>query len=121
MEAFIPFLFHALREGTPVRGVTRLPMKQAGLALPHLTKTASENWTASCVITGNLVAVLRGQEEFRTADHSDYIQEGSEEVRTQSILREEEALVDTIAGAPVQYARCLWRATKMEAWMTMQT
>ena len=61
MEAFIPSLFHGLREGTPVRGVTRLPMKQAGLVLPYLTKTASENWTASCVITGNLVAVLRGR------------------------------------------------------------
>ena len=37
-------------------------MKQAGLAFPDPTKTAPENWMATCVITGQLVAVLRFQE-----------------------------------------------------------
>ena len=50
--------------------VTRLPVKQAGLDLPDPKKTAPEKWTASCVITGHLVAVLRVEEEFHTADHS---------------------------------------------------
>ena len=47
--------------------VTLLPVKQAGLALPDPMKMAPENWMASCVVTVNLVAALRGQEEFRTA------------------------------------------------------
>ena len=38
-DAFIPAHFQGLREGTPGRGVTRLPMKQAGLVLPDLIKT----------------------------------------------------------------------------------
>ena len=38
-EAFIPDLFHDLREGTPGRGFTRLPMKQVDLELPDLTNT----------------------------------------------------------------------------------
>ena len=59
-ETFVPALFEGLREGMPKRGVTRLPVKQAGLALPDLYQTASENWTASCVITEHLVASLRG-------------------------------------------------------------
>ena len=44
--------------------------KQAGLTLPDRTKTAPQNSTASCVITGHLVAAIMGLEEFRTADHS---------------------------------------------------
>ena len=33
-EIFVPALFHGLREKLPERWVTRLPVKQAGLALP---------------------------------------------------------------------------------------
>ena len=53
-------LFKGLQEGVPERGVTGLPIKQAGLALPDPYQTAPENWTTSCVITGHLVAALRG-------------------------------------------------------------
>ena len=60
-EAFIPAFLHGLGEGTPRRGVTHLPVKQASLALPDPTKTAPENCTKSCIITGHLVAALRGQ------------------------------------------------------------
>ena len=76
-------------------------MKQAGLELPDPTKKSPENWTASCVITGNLVAALRGQEEFRTADHSACIQEVRTVVRKWSVLLAEEDLAKTLAGAPV--------------------
>ena len=72
-ENFIPALFQDLGEGTPGRGVNRLPVKQAVLTLPDTTNTAPENWTASYVITGHVVAALRGQEEFRTSDHSAFL------------------------------------------------
>ena len=68
-EIFVPALFRGLSEGLPTRENTRLPVKQAGLALPDPVQTAPENWTASCVITGHLVAALRGQVVFRTAEH----------------------------------------------------
>ena len=42
-EIFVPALFHGLREGVPERGVTRLPVKQAGLALPDPSQTSPEN------------------------------------------------------------------------------
>ena len=67
-EVFLPALFQGLKEGLPTRANTRLPVKQAGLAIPDPIKTAPENWTASCVITGHLVAALRGQAAFRTAN-----------------------------------------------------
>ena len=50
-ETFVSALFEGQGEGAPERGVTRLPAKQARLALPYPTLTSPENWTASCVIT----------------------------------------------------------------------
>ena len=69
-EVFLPALFQGLTEGLQTRENTRLPVKQAGLAIPDLVLTAPENWTASCVITGHLVSALRGQTTFWTADHT---------------------------------------------------
>ena len=69
-ETFLPDLFQGPGEGTPGREVTRLPMIHTGQSLPNPTKMAPENWTVSCVITGQLVTVLRVQEEFRVVDHS---------------------------------------------------
>ena len=60
-ETFVPALFEGLQEEVPERGVTRLPVKQVGLDLPDPSQTAPKNWTASCVITGHLVAALRVQ------------------------------------------------------------
>ena len=68
-ETFVPALFEGLGDSVPERGVTRLPVRQAGLALPDLSQTAPENWTASCFITGHLISAPRGQVGFRTANH----------------------------------------------------
>ena len=97
-EIFVPALFEGLREGVPERGANRLPVKQAGLALPNPSQTAPENWTASCVITGHLVASLMGQVEFRTADHSACLREGWTAVRRRGQIRAEEALTTALEG-----------------------
>ena len=39
-EIFVAALFQGLREGVPEQGFTRLPIKQAGLALPDPSQTA---------------------------------------------------------------------------------
>ena len=39
-ETFVPDFFEGLDEGTPKRGVTRLLVKQAGLALPDPSQMA---------------------------------------------------------------------------------
>ena len=41
-ETFFPAFFQGLGEGTPGRGVTSIPAKQAVLALLYLTKKALE-------------------------------------------------------------------------------
>ena len=74
-RTFLPDLFQGLEEGALGIGVTHLLVKQKRLALTDPTNMSPENWTASCVIAGHLIAALRGQEEFRTADHSAYLRE----------------------------------------------
>ena len=81
--------------------------QQAGLALPDPTQTAPENWMASCVITGHLVVALRGQVEFRTADHLACLREGQTAVRRRGQIRAEEALTAALEGSPVLHARRL--------------
>ena len=101
----MPDLFQGLGEGAPGRGATCLSVKQAGLDLPESMLTSPENWAVSCFITGQLVAALRGQVEFRTADHSACLQEGRTSVWKRSSQREEETLEATIVEYPVQGAR----------------
>ena len=79
-------------------------MKQAGLALPDPVNTSPKNWTASCLITGHLVAALRGQVIFRTADHSACIWGGRLAVRHREEKRVKEALTAALEGAPVLQA-----------------
>ena len=104
-ETFMPALFEGLREGVPERGVTCLSVKQAGLALPESSQTAPENWTASCVITGHLVAALRGQVEFWMADHLACLREGRTAVRRLGQRQAEEYLKATLEGAPFLQSR----------------
>ena len=104
-ETFVPALFEGLGDGVPERGVTRLTAKQAGFDLPDPSQTAPENWTASYVITGHLVAAIRGQVEFWRADHSACLRERRTAVRGREQRRAEEALAAALEGAPVQHAR----------------
>ena len=118
-EIFVPALYEGLREGVQQRDITRLPVKQVGLALTDPTQNPPENWTASCVITGHLVAALRGQVEFRTAEHSACLREGWTAMRRRRQSWAEEALAAALEGDPVLHARCMRRAANTEAWITV--
>ena len=98
--AFIPEIFYSVGDEAPGRAITRLPLNQAALALPDPTRTAPDNWQASCVITGHLVSALRGQVTFRTADHAACLRDGRAAVRWKSVAKSMVSLEATIAGAP---------------------
>ena len=117
---FLPALFEGVGDGYPGRAITRLPVKQAGLALPDPTRTAPDNCQVSCVITGHLVSALRGQVTFRTADHAACLRDGRAAVRRKSVAKTMASLETTIAGAPESVTRRLTRATKTGAWLTVQ-
>ena len=120
VKAFLPEIFEGVEDGYLGREINRLPVKQAGMALPDLTRTAPENWQASCVITGYLVSALRGQVPFRTADHAACLQIGRAAFRWQNMAKAMASPETTIAGAPAVVTCRLQRATKTGAWMTMQ-
>ena len=92
------------RGGTKDRGHLSVSEK-GGTTLLEPTKTAPENWRASCVITGHLLAALRGQMEFRTADHLACIKEGRKVVWWRSAQKARESLAVTFTWYPVQGAR----------------
>ena len=58
--------------------------------------------------------------EFRTADHSECLQEGQTAVRRSGHIRAEEALTAALEGAPVLHVHRLQRAAKTGAWLTLK-
>ena len=80
-DTLLPALFQGAMSQILGIEITGLPVKQDGIALPNPTQTAGSNWTVSCVITGHLVAALRGTAEFRSGDHALLMGEGREEIR----------------------------------------
>ena len=76
---FLPSLFQGDTEQLLVRAITGLPVKQARFSLPDPNQTVRENCTASCLITGHLVAALQGTEEFRSGNNSLLVKEEREE------------------------------------------
>ena len=98
--AFLPEIFEGVGDGAPGRAITRLPVNQAGLALPDPTRKAPDNWQASCVIKGHLVSELRGQVTLRMADHAACLQDGRAAVGRKSVAKAMASLEATIAGGP---------------------
>ena len=63
---------------------------------------------------------LKGQVEFRTANHLACLREGRTAVRRRRNIRVEEALTAALKGGPVLHARRLQLAEKTGAWLTVQ-
>ena len=82
-DIFLPSLFQGDTSQIPGRAITSLPVKQSRTSLPEPPRTARENWTASCVVTGHLVAALYGTDEFRSGNHALLMGEEREEIRHQ--------------------------------------
>ena len=57
-STFLPGLFQVVTDGIPEWVITRIPVKQAGMALLDSTMSTSENLMASFVVIGNSVAAL---------------------------------------------------------------
>ena len=79
-NTFLPYIFQGATSHIPCMAITSLPAKQAGIVLPDTTLTKGVNWMASCVITGHLVATLRGTVENRSGNHALLMEEGREEI-----------------------------------------
>ena len=82
--------------------------------------TAQANWTASTVVTGHLVASLRGRVEFRSADHELMMKDGRAEIRRRNVAAAEERLKGELSRLPTKkMRRKICRAKKTGAWLTV--
>ena len=73
---FLPSLFQGSTSQIPRSAITGLPFIHNGISLPNPTQTVGTNWTASCMITGNLVAALRETAKLRSGNHALLMEEG---------------------------------------------
>ena len=119
-DSFLKYFFQGLGGVITWQGVTRLLVKQAGLVLPDPTKMDPDNWKVSYLITAQLVAAIRGREEFWTADHATTLCEGRGEVRRMNVFRLESALEEILSSVSTKVTRRLQRVMKMGAWLTLQ-
>ena len=63
---FLQYLFQGKITIVLTRGFIHLPVNQSRLALPDPTLSALDHWTALCVVTVHLVAVIWGRRYLHT-------------------------------------------------------
>ena len=116
---FLPALFKGGASYISRRAVTVLPVKQAGIALPDPTHTTGSNWAASCVITGHLVAALRGTGEFWSGDHALLIREGRDKIRRCHTEATDISLGEARAATSTEDALRMGRIMRTGAWVSV--
>ena len=87
------------------------------IALPDLTQTAGANWTTSCVITGRLIARLRGMAKFRSGNHTLLMREGKDKIQRRHAEETETALGEARADTLNPDAQRLRRIQRTGAWL----
>ena len=74
---------------------------------------------ASCVITGHLVAALRGTAEFRSGDRALLMEEGREEIQRRHTEAAEAALGEAWAYASMEDTQWTGRIQRTGAWLSV--
>ena len=108
-DGFLLSLFKGATYQILGREVTGFPVNQAEIALIDPTQTAGDNWTASCVITGHLVAALHVMDKFWSGDHPPLMQEVRDEIRQQHAKAAETELGEARSAASTEDARQVGR------------
>ena len=67
-EEFILDMLCVVEESMPRPEISKRMVKQVVLFLPDPNVSTLEHWTASCVVTGHLVATLQVQTDLRNGD-----------------------------------------------------
>ena len=117
--AFLPDLFKGFTYHISRIEVTGMPVKQAGIAFPDPNQTYGANWIASCVVTGRLVAELRGTAEFWSWDHAFLMREGRDEILRWHTESVETALGEARDATSREDARQMERITRTRAWLSV--
>ena len=96
-----------------------MPDKQAGIALPDPTQTVGSKCTASCVITGHIVAVLHETAEFWSGYYALLMEEGRDDIRWRHIEAEETSQVEAWSAASTEDACRMGKITRTGGWLSV--
>ena len=118
-EEFLPYLFLRAAEHMSKWKVMRFPAKNAGLKIPDPTLTSQGNWNVSCMVTGHLIADLRGYFEFLSGDHGQLPTNDRAEIWRWKGKEAEEALSDEVRGLSLMEGHRLRRGRKTGAWLSV--
>jgi hypothetical protein len=84
-DNFLPALLGLNKVEQPLRDLLAFPVKDAGLALPNPTSSTRGNFTASTIVCGNLVVLLKERAMFNGAEHTSVIKEGHSAIRMSKV------------------------------------
>ena len=111
-EELLLDLFLGVDTYMPRWTITRLPVKQYGLAIPDPIQTAQGNWIALYVFTGHLIADLSGRLEFRLWDHTELLIDTRVEIWRWKIHEVGGHLIDVVEGLSLTDGRRLFHGQK---------
>ncbi len=118
---FLPALFgdFALVGDNLPRRLACLPVKKAGLAIPNPTTTAGDNWTATTVMCGHLIAAIHGTVESRSADHSAVMAAGKVKTQERKLSESTATLKTILSNLPDGQSRTIRRGEQTGAWLSV--
>ena len=98
---FLPALFgDNYDDDDPRRDLSCLPVKWAGMAIPDPTSAAESNYEASTLLCSHIVSAFRGNEEFRSANHTSVIKEVKAELKFRNAAKYEARLDSLTSELP---------------------
>jgi len=117
--SFLPALFgDNLPEHDPIHTLAGLPVKQAGLALPHPRTSAAQNYKASTLLCAEVFdALTHDDTPFSPADHASTLAAVHSATRAQHTARYAEILEATLRGLSPLHRRTISRAKDTGAWL----
>jgi hypothetical protein len=120
-DQFLPALFDEPLDPDdptdPRLDLSRLPVKQAGLAIADPTASADENYLSSTVLCSHIRAALLGDKEFSSADHASAIKAARREMRERKSLLDAEKLRKILLRQSPENARVVARGTETGGWL----
>ena len=116
-KSFPPSLFKGRHCKVLSQGITCLPFKQSGQAIPNPNLSSWENWVAPFVVMVHLISALFGRKNFKTGDHSMLLRKVQGDIRRRRVQDAQTAMEEVMTAAPTLDAyQLIWR-TWMGAWL----
>jgi hypothetical protein len=96
-----------------------LPVKHAGMALPDPIASAKSNYEASTLVNVHLLAALKGNEEFHSADHKAISREVRSELKVRKKAKDDSELKSILSKVQCDLRRTILRGKATGQWISV--